>query len=225
MYHHIRCQDQQGSRVCWKCRLPRQTRLLADSTKEYGTNNKHLKKGTKISVYQAIILTTLLYGSESWVTCCHHLRLLEHFHQHCLCTILNIHKSNYVSHLEVLDQVKITAMMGRACLQNGGRHRLAKIALYGELSTGYHDRGAPKKCFKASLKKTLCTCHIDHHQWSTFADCQTWRHAEPSQPISIPAVNMDSLLHKSSFMKSSRERERERLDTIYLCANKLLNRN
>ena len=30
-------------------------------------NNKHLKKATKISVYRAVVLTTLLYGSESWV--------------------------------------------------------------------------------------------------------------------------------------------------------------
>ena len=54
-------------------------------------------------------------------------------------------------------------------------NRLPKIALYGELSTGYCDRGAPKKCFKDSFKKTLGTCHIDHHQWSTLAaDHQTW---------------------------------------------------
>ncbi|KAL8569424.1 hypothetical protein ACOMHN_054139 [Nucella lapillus] len=36
-------------------------------------NNKHLKKDTKISVYRAVVLTTLLYGSESWVTYRHHL--------------------------------------------------------------------------------------------------------------------------------------------------------
>ena len=42
-----------------------------------------------------------------------------------------------------------------------------KIALYGELSTGHHDRGAPKKHLKDSLKKTLSTSRID--QWSTLA--------------------------------------------------------
>jgi hypothetical protein len=30
-------------------------------------NNNHLKVGTKISVHRAVVLTTLLYGSESWV--------------------------------------------------------------------------------------------------------------------------------------------------------------
>ena len=29
--------------------------------------NKHLKKSTKLQVYRTVALTTLLYGSESWV--------------------------------------------------------------------------------------------------------------------------------------------------------------
>ena len=135
-----------------------------------------------------------------------------------------------------------------------GWHRLPKIALYGELSTGYCDRGVPKKRFKDSLKKTLGTCHIDHQQWSTLLTVRPGaapsirsspslrtpakptsernaaggRSREPQQPyqikpliavaaagfacpaeaysaISVPAVNVDSLLHKSSFAKSNQE--------------------
>ena len=62
-------------------------------------HNKHLKKATKISVYRAVVLATLLCGSESWVTYRHHLRLLERFHQRCLRSILNIHRSDYVTNL------------------------------------------------------------------------------------------------------------------------------
>ena len=36
-------------------------------------NNSHLKKGTKVGVYRAVVISTLLYGSESWVTYHHHL--------------------------------------------------------------------------------------------------------------------------------------------------------
>lgn len=54
--------------------------------------NKQLKKGdTKVSVYGAIVLTTLVNGSESQVPYCQHLQLLECTYQHCLHTILNIH--------------------------------------------------------------------------------------------------------------------------------------
>ena len=73
-------------------------------------NNKHLKKGTKISIYRAIVLTTLLYGSELWVSYYHHLWIVEHFYQCCLCTILNIHWSNYISIVEVIDQAEITSI-------------------------------------------------------------------------------------------------------------------
>ena len=149
-------------------------------------NNKQLKKSTKISVYRAVVLTTLLYGSESWVTYSHHIRLLERFHQRCLRTILNIHWSDYVTNVEVLEQAEITsieAMLMKTQLRWAGHvsrmenHRLPKIALYGELSTGYRNRGAPKKRFKDSLKKSLNACHIDHRQWSTLAaDRQAWRH-------------------------------------------------
>ena len=72
--------------------------------------NKHLKKGTKISVYRAVVLTTLLYGPESWVTYRHHLRLLERFHQRHLRIILNIHWSNHVSNVEVLEQAEIISI-------------------------------------------------------------------------------------------------------------------
>lgn len=149
-------------------------------------NNRQLKKSTKISVYRAVVLTTLLYGSESWVTYRHHLQLLERFHQRCLRTILEIHWSDYVTNVEVLEQAgiaSIEAMLLKSQLRWAGHvsrmedHRLPKIALYGELSSGHRDRGAPKKRYKDSLKKSLGVCHIDHHQWSTLAaDRQAWRY-------------------------------------------------
>ena len=40
-------------------------------------------------------------------------------------------------------------------------HRLPKITLCGELSSGHCDRGAPKKRYKDSLRKSLGVCHID----------------------------------------------------------------
>ena len=84
----------------WTTDWPRQTTLLADSTKEYGTT----------SIWRRVLRSVLLYGSESWVTYHHHVWLLEHFHQRCLHTILNIHWSNYVSNVEVLDQAEITSI-------------------------------------------------------------------------------------------------------------------
>ena len=48
------------------------------------------------------------------------------------------------------------------------------MVLYGELSTGYRDRGALKKRYKDCLKKSLNVCHIDCQQWSDMtADIET----------------------------------------------------
>ena len=165
---------------------------LAKSNSAFGRlsnriwKNKDLKKFTKISVYRAVVLITLLYGSESWVIYLHHLRPLERFHQRCLRIILNIHWSDYVSNVEVLEQAEITsieAILLKSQLRWAGHvykmddHRLPKIALYGELSTDHGNRRAPKKRYKDSLKKSLGACHIDPLQWSTLAaDRVTWRH-------------------------------------------------
>ena len=132
-------------------------------------NNKNLKSNTKIRVYRAVVLTTLLYGSETWVTYRSHIRLLERFHQRCLRTILNIRWSDFITNVEVLEQAEvpsIEAMILKYQLRWAGHvsrmedHRLPKIVLYGELSTGHRERGAPKKRFKDSLKRSLTTCNI-----------------------------------------------------------------
>ena len=71
--------------------------LLAKASSAFGIlhkrvwSNNNLKTETKISVYRAAVLTTLLYGSESWVLYRCHIRLLERLHQRCLRTILKIH--------------------------------------------------------------------------------------------------------------------------------------
>ena len=47
-------------------------------------DNHNLRKYTKVVVYKAVCITTLLYGSEAWVTYRCHLKTLEKFHQRCL---------------------------------------------------------------------------------------------------------------------------------------------
>ena len=132
-------------------------------------NNKHLRIIMKISVYRAVVLTTLLYFSKSWVTYWNHLKLLERFHQRCLRTILNIHWSNYITNIIVLERADITsikAMFLKIQLRWAGHvsrmedHRLPKIILQGELSSGLRNRGAPKKRYKDTLKKVpWCVQH------------------------------------------------------------------
>ena len=52
--------------------------------------NKNLHLNTKICVYQAICITTLLYSCEAWVTYSRHIKSLEQFNIRCLQPILGI---------------------------------------------------------------------------------------------------------------------------------------
>ena len=90
---------------------PRQTMHSAGCARVW--NNKHLKKGTKMSknsVYIVVLLTTLLYDSESWVTYRHHVRLLERFHKRCLHSILNIRGSDFVTPVEILEKTEVSSI-------------------------------------------------------------------------------------------------------------------
>ena len=147
--------------------------------------NKNLRVATKIKVYKAIILPTLLYGAESWVHYRKHLRSLDRFHQRCLRRITKIHWYDFVSNNEVLKHtgcMSIHAMLQKTQLRWAGHvsrmadHRLPKITLFGELATGFRKRGSPKFRYKDSLKKTLKSCMINHRNWvSEAADRQNWR--------------------------------------------------
>lgn len=175
-------------------------------------SNGHIKRATKVSVYRAVVLTTLLYGAESWVPYRRHLQLLERFHQRCLRTILSIHWSDYVTNVEVLEQAglsSVEAMLMRAQLRWAGHvsrmedHRLPKIVLYGELSSGNRNRGAPKKRYKDCLKKTLSACHIDHRQWSALAsDRDGWRTTVHQGVSSFETARRTNLAVKRSRRKN-----------------------
>ncbi|GFS08505.1 hypothetical protein ElyMa_001275600 [Elysia marginata] len=147
--------------------------------------NKNLRATTKTRVYRAVVVTTLLYSSESWVLYRSHTRLLERFHQRCLRIILDVHWTDYVSNVAILEQAglpSIEAMIVKSRLRWVGHvhrmddHRLPKIVMYSELSSGYRERGAPRKRYKDSLKRTLSACDIDVQGWSDLAtDRSAWR--------------------------------------------------
>ena len=136
--------------------------------------NKNLKQQTKIMVYHAVVVSTLLYGCEAWTLYCQDIKKLERFHQQKLRSILNIKWEEYITNIAVLEKAhsnSIEATIIKHQLRWAGHvqrmndSRLPRQILYSELSTGNRRRGAPQRCYKDQLKQTLKKGNINPESW------------------------------------------------------------
>ena len=155
------------------------------SLRERVFSNRNLKLATKISVYDAVCLSTLLYGAETWTIYRSQIRKLEAYHIQCLQKILNISWKDKVTHNEILSRTScksIEYLVAQRQLRWAGHVirmedvRLPKRVLYGELTRGQRLRGGQKKRFKDYLKATLTKCHINPNELELLArDRAAWR--------------------------------------------------
>jgi len=126
--------------------------------------NHDLSTRTKMAVYNAICVSTLLYACEGWTPYRRHIRALEAFHIRCLQTILHVPWWDKIPHFE------IRLRAGTACLETillrrqlrwlghvirMPGNKLPRRLLYSELSCGRRSVGAQKKRFKDHNKSSL----------------------------------------------------------------------
>ena len=140
---------------------------------------------TKALIYQACVLSTLLYGSETWTTYAKQERHLDAFHQRCLRKIMGISWQDKVTNEEVLKRTglqSIPTILGVRRLRWLGHidrmenSRIPKQVLYGELKTGERSQGGPALRFKDLCRKTLSAFGINAQEWrNTAADRSKWR--------------------------------------------------
>ena len=72
--------------------------------------NKEIYARTKMKVYKAIVLPTLLFGSKTWVTYSRHLKSLEMFHMRSLRRILGVTWQHKRTNNSILDEAKTTSI-------------------------------------------------------------------------------------------------------------------
>ena len=147
--------------------------------------NKKLTEHTKVEVYKACIISTLLYGSETWTLYSYQENRLNAFHMRCLRRILDISWKDKVTNNEVLERAGITGLhtilkqrrlrwLGHVSRMEEGR--IPKDLLYGELSLGKRPAGRPKLRYKDVCKKDLKDVDIDLNTWEALAsDRCAWR--------------------------------------------------
>ena len=149
----------------------------------FQNNNLHLH--TKVAVYQAVCITTLLYSCEAWVTYSRHIKSLERFHIRCLQRILGLTWQDHVPHREILAKTNcrsIEATITQHQLRWLGhvvrmpQDRLPRRVLYGQLHHGQRLAGGPKKRYKDQLKTSLRKCNIRPEDLeATAADRILWQ--------------------------------------------------
>ena len=113
------------------------------SKRVFGSQN--LTIHAKIVVYNAVVISTILYGCETWVPCQRHIRLLESFHIRRLQLILGLRWWHKVTHSEIRSRAgipTIESMLLHRQLRWLGHvirmphSRLPHCVLYGQLRLG-----------------------------------------------------------------------------------------
>ena len=143
-----------------------------NSLRERAWHNKYLTIRTKCRIYESYILSTLLYGAETWTTYALHEKKLNAFHLRCLRRIMGINWWDRITNEEVLSRagsrslfqtLKIRRMRWLGHLRRIPGGRLPKDILYSELCTGSRPRGRPMLCFKDVAKRDLVA--LDRTGW------------------------------------------------------------
>ena len=133
-----------------------------------------LRLSTKIHVYRAVVVPTLLYGAETWVLYRKQIRLLQRFPRRCLRSILGIKWQYYVSNEKVIERSSLPSLKSillHVQLRWAGHvkrmedERMPIEVFYSERQEGKRDRGAPRKRHKNQLKRQLAQAGISHQSW------------------------------------------------------------
>src|ERR1044072_3697284 len=143
---------------------------------------KQVSVVTKMAIYRAAVLPTLLYGSETWVLGVKEISRLEVFQMKCLRTIIGVTKFDHKRNEDVREQTgqcTVEELVRRCRLRwlghvaRMGEDRLPPRLLYGSLE-GKAKRGRPvgrwKDMIEADLKKTKVT-----RWYNVVQDRASWR--------------------------------------------------
>ena len=168
--------------ICY--RIGQATAAFGRLTKRVFTN-RDLSLETRIMVYQAVCISSLLYCSESWTLYRRQTKLLERYHISSLQKILGITWRDKIPHRRILERTKCPSLeylLKRNQLRWIGHvvrmpdSRLPKQLLYGELSSGRRSAGGQLKRYKDATKATMKACHIPANELEELVqDRSAWR--------------------------------------------------
>ena len=137
-----------------------------------------IKLDTKLKVYKAVVLLTLLYACETWTVYQRHAKRLNNFHTSCLRKFLKIKRQDRIPDKEVLKRtgmqrvhtlLKLAQLRWTDHVTRMPEERLPKKILYGELEMGKRSHGGQKTRYKDNLKASLKDFNIPTESWEQIA--------------------------------------------------------
>ena len=144
-----------------------------------------IRLDTKLKVYRAVVLPTLMYACETWTVYQRYVRKLNHFHTSCLRKLLKIKWQDRIPDTEVLKRagmqsvhtlLKLAQLRWTDHVTRMPEERLPKKIHYRELEIGKRSYGGQKKRYKDTLKAFLNDFNIPTESWEQIAqDRVKWR--------------------------------------------------
>ena len=120
-------------------------------------NNQHVSMRVKGKIYLAIVLSTLLYGAETWTVYRRQVKKLHAFMMRHLRLIMRITCLDKVTNKSILEWTGLPSMEDHLIRKNFrwtghlmrmSPDRIPKQILYSQLSSGHRKRGRPRVRFK-----------------------------------------------------------------------------
>ena len=167
-------------------------RRIASASKAFGAlrsavfKDRHVNTTTKRMVYQACVLSVLLYGSECWTLLHKHHKKLNTFYHRCIRTILGI-TSHQQRELHITsgmtrelwgDLETATTKVTKRCLKwlehvaRMPNQRIPKMALFGWLPE-LRPHGGPRKIWRDQIRQDLKAVGISEEDWYEEASHRT----------------------------------------------------
>ena len=132
--------------------------------------DKQLTLKIKIRLYKSLVLTTALYGSETWKDTAAVRKLTDPFHTKCLRKILNISWKDRITNVEVYRRTEETPLSNKIFTKRTSfaghvlrlpPERPARHSVLHWTPEGKRKRGRPRITWRSTLKKDLTAMGVD----------------------------------------------------------------
>ncbi|BHF69440.1 hypothetical protein SprV_0301248400 [Sparganum proliferum] len=167
------------------------TRRISKASQAFGRiqstvwNRRGLPLSTKLKMYKAVILPTLLYGTETWTVYTKQARRLNHFHLSYLRRILRLSWQDRIAVTDVLGRTGILSIYTmlrqmqvrwRGHLMRMDDERLPKRLFYRDIARSSRRQGGQIRRYMDTLRSFLKRLQINPTNWEELAhDRPTWR--------------------------------------------------